>query len=924
MITTNVQIQILICLYLIISQAVAFMPFRTKSKKHQDITHDAILQTTADVCKLQVLQQGRDIVLPVPLSVESVAEVCSSSNLAKQFQRNIDKINKHNARIDFRHPFTGSYHFDDEEFFSGRNLITEGVSVVKYSVKQQRYETARETLGKILHTLQDFYSHSNWVELGNREPFSNLIKPDTPISNIADSDTCRKCTSSTCTANILEEVIEKQKLTSGYFGLFKPKGKCSHGGLFDPSSWFEGGISKDTDSSSHGYLHDVAASVATAATRELLEDIRAAIGDSEFLRLMGFSQTSVLCFVIDTTGSMSDDIDKVRRVTSSIIESKTRTAAQPSEYILVPFNDPDYGPLTRTTDPDLFKKQLNALTASGGGDAPEMCLSGLRLALTGSPPQTEIFVFTDADAKDTYLTSTVKALIEKTKSVVTFMLTNGFAFRRHRRSITSTQPNQVYHDLAQASGGQAIEVTKGTLDQATSIIADISSSTLVTLFQAVRNPTKPEIFSVFVDSSVHNLTIYITGNSPVYTIVSPSGFSQNSTVLNGTLGRIRKVGNFHTVQPNIADQTGLWLFNISSTQPYTIKVVGQSAVDFMFDFVELSQGLHPSYSVLNSRPANNNVSLLVSMVGGDIVRPTEVFLVEASNSIFNTFGSLEEVASGQYLVTFNSIPAGAFTLRVVGQNSFSRSSDNIFQRQSPTQIQTSTVTITTQEVGTMEPGKIFTLPYTVATNSSGGSFNIRVSNDRNFKTQFNTSITLKSGVSVNDTVTLTVPGNTPSGTDVTVTIEAEAVDGSDSNYAVLRIAVIAPITDFTPPVCEAVNAYANCTGNCSLSSWYLTANVTDGNRSSVQTVRILQGNGNLTTTTVLSDTGVNVTMVIYNASCCFVDLELVAVDEVGNVATCFKTARPSNQTSINSAECLFLPVFLWLNVAASVYQFMHL
>lgn len=32
---------------------------------------------------------------------------------------------------------------------------------------------------------KDFYSHSNWIELGKREPYSNLIKPDTPISNIA-------------------------------------------------------------------------------------------------------------------------------------------------------------------------------------------------------------------------------------------------------------------------------------------------------------------------------------------------------------------------------------------------------------------------------------------------------------------------------------------------------------------------------------------------------------------------------------------------------------------------------------------------------------------------------------------------------------------------------------------------------------------
>ncbi|KAK2852313.1 hypothetical protein Q7C36_007514 [Tachysurus vachellii] len=968
MIITNVQFQTLICLYLItilISQTMAFMSLLSKSKKHQDITRDAILQTTADVCKQQALNKGQNFVLTLPMTVNSVAEACSLSQSAKHFQRSIDDINQHNARVDFWKYFEPSFHFCNEEFLAGRDIITAGVSAVKCSVKQQRYEAAREELGKILHPLQDFYSHSNWIELGKREPYSNLIKPNTPINNIADSETCRKCTSSICKDNILEDVIKNQKLTSGYFGISKPKGKCSHGGFFDASSWLQGGINKDSESSSHGYLHYEAASVATAATRELLQDIRAAIGDSEFLRLMGFSQTSVLCFVIDTTGSMSDDIDEVRRVSSSIIDSKVGTAVQPSEYILVPFNDPDYGPLTRTSDPNVFKERLNALRAHGGGDSPEMCLSGLQLALTGSPPQTQIFVFTDADAKDKRLTSTVKALIEKTKSVVTFMLTTGFSFRslpihRQKRASTGvfTQLNQVYHDLAQASGGQAIEVTNGTLDQATSIIADISRSTLVTLFQAVRNTVDAENISVFVDSSVQNLTIYITGNSPDYTITSPSGVSQSSTELNGTLGLIQRVGNFHTVRPNIAEQVGLWLFSIKSTQMYTIKVVGQSAVDFMFDFVELSQGLHPSYSVLNSRPANGNVTLLVSMVGGDSVSLTEVSLVEASSS--NSLnGSLEEVASGQYLVTFNSIPAREFTVRVFGQISVSRYLANTFQRQSPTRFKASTVTITTQPVGTMEPGKQFTLPFALATNGTAGSFNINVSNDRNFETQFNRSITLESGVSVNDSVTLTVPENTTSGTDVTVTIEAEAVDGSDSNYAVLRIAIIAPITDFTPPLCEAVSVNANCSGNCSLSSWYLTANVTDGNGSGIQSVRILKGNGNLTTTTVFSDTGVNVTMVIYNASCCSQDLELVAVDEAGNVASCFHFVRatelststappvtetsttntttiptdttttsmsdPTNQTGTNSAECcLILPVFLWLNVGIAVYKFMQL
>lgn len=55
---------------------------------------------------------------------------------------------------------------------------------------------------------------------------------------------------------------------------------------------------------------------------------------------MGLSQSPVLCFVIDTTGSMSDDIAEVQRVSSDIIDRKRGTEQEPSAYILVPFSDP--------------------------------------------------------------------------------------------------------------------------------------------------------------------------------------------------------------------------------------------------------------------------------------------------------------------------------------------------------------------------------------------------------------------------------------------------------------------------------------------------------------------------------------------------------------------------------------------------------
>lgn len=143
---------------------------------------------------------------------------------------------------------------------------------------------------------------------------------------------------------------------------------------------------------------------------------------------MGIARSSVVCFVIDTTGSMYDDIVEARKLVHEIIDSKKGTQDEPSEYILVPFNDPgrtfilllhdaesgsrvrweeekslfcafyaDFGPMIRTTDPDKMKKEVNALRPTGGGDTPEMCLSGLqvhRLPLAvsfGLPTEVDLF-----------------------------------------------------------------------------------------------------------------------------------------------------------------------------------------------------------------------------------------------------------------------------------------------------------------------------------------------------------------------------------------------------------------------------------------------------------------------------------------------------------------------------------------------------
>eukprot|EP00064_Thunnus_orientalis_P014263 superscaffoldBa00002458_g14305 len=557
--------------------------------------------------------------------------------------------------------------------------------------------------------------------------------------------------------------------------------------------------------------------------------------------MMGLSKGSskALCFAIDTTGSMSDDIAAVRNVTSSIINSKVGTEDEPSVYILVPFNDPDFGPLMRTTDPQLFKNAINSLTATGGGDLEEMSLSGLQLALTGSPPNSEIFVFTDAPAKDTHLRSTVLALIEQKKTVVNFMITS--ILSRRRRQIDNDQQQkltrmvasdvQLYRDLAQASGGQAIEVTKSELPEVTSIITESSSSSLVTLLQAARNPGKAENFTFTVDETIRNLTIYITGTAVTFTLVSPSG---------------------------------------------------QSGIDFLFDFLEVSQGPFGGFDVIDNRPrAGVNGSLMVTVTGSDSATVTEVTLVESLGS-GEVNGSVEAQGGRDFLVHFDRIPSQEFVVLIKGQNSngSSKASSVLFQRQSPTSIRASTLTVTADDSNNvLVPGTPLSVPFSVMTSGAGGTFNIQANNDQGFASSFPSSLILETGGSANSTVNLTAPLNTASGTDVTLTIEAEAPGGTDTNYIVLRFTVLETVTDFTQPVCQLLSLQSNCSNNCSSSMWELSVQVTDGAEGTgVDRVSLRQGNGALNTS--LAAGSENGTLVSYRASCCSPDVELLVVDRV--------------------------------------------
>ena len=327
------------------------------SRSHHAITEQACLQVAQEALLAEGLLSSR--VPPSELEASSLVQRAFGDEAsAKDFQRAMNEIGEANSDVDDIEESETEAHFDAEDFIEGNRRLLNLRRIVITQILNKEFERARVAAGRFLHTLQDFYSHSNWIELGHRTPNAALGNPGSKLTNIAplNSPTCINCQDTTCRNNLIANVWF---LTSGYYHgqrIKKPdaetltrtatnQGKCSHGGFIDKSrhSTASGGINKDSTLatfSPHWYLHPEAAEVAIAASVNFFEDIREQVGSRLFLRFKGLDYGASLSFCIDTTSSMMNDIAEVIVAVKQIVDFKLAGGVLPSEYVLVEFNDP--------------------------------------------------------------------------------------------------------------------------------------------------------------------------------------------------------------------------------------------------------------------------------------------------------------------------------------------------------------------------------------------------------------------------------------------------------------------------------------------------------------------------------------------------------------------------------------------------------
>ena len=147
-------------------------------------------------------------------------ELFSVSRPTKPMKKALDEIVNANGGVD-DDQFHSKKHFDGENFADGQEWVLSQRQRVIEAIAAENAAGARAALGAALHSIQDFYSHSNWVDTGHNSPSPALGRPGQALAPVAAEsvNTCQDCIPHTiplcndCTSNVLTNL-----LTSGYYG----------------------------------------------------------------------------------------------------------------------------------------------------------------------------------------------------------------------------------------------------------------------------------------------------------------------------------------------------------------------------------------------------------------------------------------------------------------------------------------------------------------------------------------------------------------------------------------------------------------------------------------------------------------------------------------------------------------------------------
>jgi hypothetical protein len=679
--------------------------------------------------------------------------------------------------------FVGPNHFTEEDFAaSTARLLNLKQEVIDFVTRAEPDgETARRRLGTALHTLQDFYAHSNWIERGNTGPNATL-----GAGNLADPPLA----TATCPGN--REMLPAGGgpiLTSAYYsGLLGcgpiPAGKCVHG-----TPLLCDGINKDRPSQTgHFQARGIAVQASTDYVQSILDDPAVAGDDLAKKCLMGVAN-GTLGMVIDDTGSMGPEIGQVKNQVTQIVNRVRGTDEEPKQYLLVRFGDPSVGPPSTTSDPDVFLSRVNSLSPSGGGDCPELAFNGLLQAVGASRRESNLYFFSDASPKDPFLANAVITAARLKRVRINFLLTG-----------TCSPLHPAYLDTAEQTGGLAFLLPSFQLPQAFALVEPSLEDDFVSVLLArdvLANDGRT--YDVPVDSTIRRLVVSVSADRrDLVELRDPSG----TPVVDGDPGVVvREIfsGTIITVE---TPAVGSWTLQVDGDGDLAVSVNANSSIDLLrFDFTELVNPIHEAYAPLAGLPVVGSTPTGLAKLLGEF-GSADFELVDVTGAFLQPLALVlgDEFAAGDEFAGPVTPPAVPFRVAAVGIDDLG----NPFRRVFPPVLRASTVGIAVDAAANptgLPAGQTTHIAFEVSNVGADDTFLFQGSDSQGWVSGVTPiSVVLAAGDSATVTVAVTVPAGAAEGTIDLISLVATSQSDPDVNNSA---AIELPVVTNRPPDCSA-------------------------------------------------------------------------------------------------------------------------
>lgn len=314
-----------------------------------------------------------------------------------------------------------------------------------------------------------------------------------------------------------------------------------------------------------------------------------------------------------------------------------------------------------TRDSEVLLEKLQSVQVAGGGDCPELAMQGLINALENALPNSPVFLFSDASAKDYELYDQVAELVQRRQSTVNFFVTGDCGD-------PSSPMFKVYEKISRISDGHVLKMAR---ENVRDVLVALSVS-LEADFVALRSIDSAEAGStkidIELDETVRRLSVSLSGRSAELAIRD----SKNALVLSEETFSSE---NIQIVTFDVTDSK--YTIEVSAQSAFSMRVGGISDLSFDFGF---SRQQISSQAETYIRPISGQQNVLSVFVSDLrlVSNLTSAVIFPASD--FEVFDEIEvdlKLENGFYSTELITIPKGMFRIRVFGSDAAGNSIDRV-------------------------------------------------------------------------------------------------------------------------------------------------------------------------------------------------------------------------------------------------------